>query len=458
MGIFSSLSKGLLSGAESLGSGLLGGAVDLAQNALFTNWQYNHDSNMLEQQKNNQLALQEQSAKLSQQNWLEQFAKQRQYQDEQWNRSNAYNTPAAQVRRLMEAGINPAAYLAGGSGLQSSVSSPMSATSPAGGIGSPGSAGIVSSRGYGGSFSQSALALEQAKGHNITNKNLEDKIQSEIKKNLSTAESQDSIAALNTLESQLKAMKAPYEVQRMIADVRHLMSKAALVDEQAATEIHRRALMKSEEILNYARSNLTDKQRAVIEEQLPYVAEQARSDIAESKARASEYSAGAELKHEQAVTERVIRPLEKVSRTLVNGIQALKFDYDRKTLPDRIAKVSRELEQAGLQNRLLVQQIERAYKDNRVFYVRFVADMLQSAASSFRDVGIGANQFVQAYMSVITKGLSAAASAKDENEARRVFDQYCKKNGVKPADSSDERPFDDWFNYVQDNYNRIYGK
>lgn len=416
MGFLSSLAKGFMSGVESLGTGLIGGAVDMAQNALFTNWQYNHDSNMLEQQKNNQLALQEQSAKLSQQNWLEQFANQRQYQDEQWNRSNAYNTPVAQVRRLMEAGINPAAYLNGGSGLQSSVASPMSATSPVGGIGSPGNAGVVSSHGYGNSFSHSALALEQAKGHDITNKNLKDKIQSEIKKNLSVAESQDSVSALNSLEAQLRSMKAPYEVQQMIAEVRHLMSKATLVDEQAATEIHKRALMKSEEILNYAKAKLDDKQRAVIEEQLPYVAEQARADITERKARASEEAAGAELKREQAATERVIRPLEQVRRTLDNGIQALRFDYDKKTLPDRIAKVSRELEQAGLQNRLLVQQINRAYKENRVFYVKFAADMIGELATAFRDAAMGADAAVNAVATYYTKGLSNLGKVKSKQE------------------------------------------
>ncbi|UOK21003.1 DNA pilot protein [Chifec microvirus UA13_27] len=105
------LAAGIIGGAASLGSSIIGGssAASAAKNANATNLQIARETN----QANAALAQQ-------QQNWNVDL----------WNMQNNYNTPAAQLQRYKDAGLNPNLIYGSGSGSSGNAGS-ISTVAPA---------------------------------------------------------------------------------------------------------------------------------------------------------------------------------------------------------------------------------------------------------------------------------------------------------------------------------------
>lgn len=414
---------------------------DTAKDAVFTNWSHNHDSNMMEQQKNNQLELQQQAAELAQNNWLQQFDKQTAFTKEMWNAENEYNSASAQVQRLMAAGINPSAYL-GQAGLNAGAASSAGTPSPSGASGAPGNAALSSTRGFYTPISQSALALEQAKGQNITNDKLSDKISSEIEKNLATAKYQDSLTAATDLNRYVTSLKAPKEIKYLSGLIEYYAAQTAVADEQKRTEIARQLQLKSEELLNETKSKLTDKERERIEQLLPYVAQSAQQTIKESESRTAYNYASAEESRERAESERTFRTARLVGLQLDNDIKDLQKEFNAKTMSDRVAQVSRDLEATGLANRELVQKIEKAYKENNIFYLKEFGSIFKDVMQGVRDGAISLD-IVRKFLEEYAASGAQGATRKFSKEMGKWFSRL-EADGKQPSDGHFKNLFDKW--------------
>lgn len=184
------------------------------------------------------------------------------FQNEQalntWLRQEQYNSPAAQSQRMLAAGFNPAAISAsptfGSTGL-----SPAPSSSPSPSVTAP---QPLMSQGVNpvgvsdiGNFIKD---VSSAAKDNATLKPMVDNI-------LADTENKNLINSYQRIENNLKAQKAPAEIQQAFQDVMKgkveiamMTSNKELYDEQRITEIYKQQELAERTILNYAQSKKFD--------------------------------------------------------------------------------------------------------------------------------------------------------------------------------------------------------
>ena len=175
-----------------------------------------------------------------------------------WLGQQQYNSPAYQAQRMLQAGFNPAAVSAsptfGSSGL-----SPAPASSPSPAVATPPplmSSGLnpVGVSDIGNFIKDVASAAKD----NATLKPMVDNI-------LADTENKNLINSYQRIENNLKAQKAPAEIQKAFQDVMKgkveismMTSNKNLYDEQRVTEIFKQQELSERTILNYAQSRKFD--------------------------------------------------------------------------------------------------------------------------------------------------------------------------------------------------------
>lgn len=155
---------------------------------------------------------------------------------DQWNRENAYNTPAAQKSRMLAAGLNPdLAYSQGGSFVPAAASPEMTAGSPS----APADvSGISSKKTFGQMFSDALqMSLASAQTENIgadTGKKKQETRNLVVENGILSA---DSLVKAASAESVIEYNKAKVYVAHNTADMLHSQSEyyAGKLNEIAAS-------------------------------------------------------------------------------------------------------------------------------------------------------------------------------------------------------------------------------
>lgn len=309
-----SSSGGLLKG---IGSALLGGIGGIAGGAMNL---IGGLLNQRAQRKENEKARQYQTAEREAQN---------QWNLDMWNKQNEYNTPQAQMQRMLEAGINPAAAAQGISGSNQSAGSVQGASNggapnnslPDNGLGRLGDA-------IGNSVNSALNAQTLAQGIQkqaveIRKQEIENEIVGEelaIRKN----ERYESDATLNDKIKSVQNM-----ADKAVADKQISQETAEIVRLTAPFVIG-----KSAEELNKLREEvrIAEGQVRQIDENIKNTIEQRKAiaqQIKTLRAQEANYNASTGLMQEQALTEekqQELLALQAQEKELTNQLQALEVE------------------------------------------------------------------------------------------------------------------------------------
>lgn len=272
------------------------------------------------------------------------------------------NDPNTQVKKLLNAGLNPAAvYGQAGSGGQigSAPSAPSASNASASMMGAP-SPIPMQAFNPASAFADLARGLESLSSAKFKDNTLQptvDKLSNDAREALSRAKMEQANAAYsNALEAATKA-KAPEEVKKLIADTALAVSKKDLTEAQEQ-------LAKAEERLTYAKSGLVHESSPLIIQQLnamvDLLKEQKRTEISKQ---ASNY-ASASYNKSLAVTENAIRQGRLDAQELQNDILGIQKSiahqdvvFVTETAVQRLEAYTKSLEQQDLINREMSERI-----------------------------------------------------------------------------------------------------
>lgn len=164
---------------------------------------------------------------------------------DQWNRENAYNTPAAQMQRNIDAGLNP--NLVAGGGVQNTSGSmggaPSASPSPA-----PSGAS-----GQGGE-----LNIDPISAGRLQNETMLARSQAEL--NSANANQLNALAGKNDVEAATIRSVLPYAAQKADADIRDALSRAGYTDAQTTVVPSLILLNESRASAEWSRGLLQDQQ------------------------------------------------------------------------------------------------------------------------------------------------------------------------------------------------------
>lgn len=368
------------------------------------------------------------------QEWQSQFRaqsnewyNQQDYANEQaynyWLQQQQYNSPAANVQRMNEAGFNASAAANaqqfGGTGLQAAPTSVPTASAPAAPSGGAVQGAAASSSGipqmksfadFVDAFSSASLKDSQSKEvltllsgkfrkqmlENDTLENLRDisKIDAIWKERFKRKEYNQLVASIDKIEKEAAmalSLTGKYDSEKLLADARTLYEKES-------------AGLKGEEFRLF---NLTFNLRIkMIEEQLRNLQQDTEvkgSQVVSNKAQANFYNATAanqlaqadlngeqfkQLKesHEANVAFASIR--NKVAEVQAEGLSLDNLLKD-KSMQDNLRIIAEQAKRAGIVTEQATQELEKAIKENNVFYLNQVLNATQVISGNIRDVGVG---------------------------------------------------------------------
>lgn len=151
------------------------------------------------------------------------------YQKQLWDENNAYNSPEAQVERMIAAGINPLTAFGSMSGTSGNTSGPAAAPAPA-----VMNAGHVDPITMDDRLTQAVTALQEQKLQKYSNETARMKANSDIEFN--TASTKNMIANTQKLKQDIEVTSAmlPYNIQEAIARIND--TNASAKNKEANTE------------------------------------------------------------------------------------------------------------------------------------------------------------------------------------------------------------------------------
>lgn len=328
---------------STVGSSLFGlGSSVLQQDA---NWEMQQDAlnaQREENQRNREFNASE--AEKARQFTDEQRLASQLYQTEQWQREfdiqNAYNTPKAQSQRLLSAGINPAVYFSGSGSVAASsspsVSAPSGASSPA--ASSSGSLNVSPP------YLQNIPQLLSSAGDMVASLANAGKTNQEAEFLASTMA--DRIAAVTEelgiaketreaqyLENMFKRAKLPYAAQSAYQEFLSLYLQN-YVAVKTGQNFEKDTELKAAQIkVNEALESLHTEQAMLAKVQWTQLQSSFADTLANLRADTANKRASAELSHEQAETERLLRPLREVAQDRQNKLtdeQIKNVDWNNK--------------------------------------------------------------------------------------------------------------------------------
>lgn len=230
----------------------------------------------------------------------------------QWDN---FSSPAAQAKSYAAAGFNPATALGNGNISSSSPSAP-SVTPPQFSVG-------IENLSELGSFMKSVADAKKAgvdtslSEQEIRNKQVQqkrDEFELELRKTFGKSES-----VLNLANAYQQVLLAQDSHDLNLID-------KAIKDWQKAKE--------------KALSELSEHERDIAAKRLANTDTELKLQNDESRARANASNAAANLSNQQAKTESELRDLRVTAQTLSNGISALSYDLDAKTLQSKVEEIA----------------------------------------------------------------------------------------------------------------------
>lgn len=233
---------------------------------------------------------------------------------------HAQNSPAAQVAALIAAGLNPAAVfgqVGSGGQIGSSPSASYSPLSlPSGQYGTS-MAGLTFSRSQAiQSYGDMVAKFLQA-GVDQTHLWPDiQKVMSETAKNVAETEKTDVEIKAVQLDTNIKAMKAPKEIEKLSRDISLLISQGKLVDANAA-------LVKMQEKIADVEWHVKQETKDALVAQAKELVELTKEQQKTEKAKQAEHFAGAEEKRQTAQTEKELREWKVLSARSVAKLDDL---------------------------------------------------------------------------------------------------------------------------------------
>lgn len=249
-------------------------------------------------------------------NWREQFSAQTQQALKMFDTYNQYNSPAAVVERLRQAGFNPAAYFQQGSGQGMSNFTNLSAPSAAPAPASVPSAGMMafntqpSTLNFTEAFEGLARAYESfasAKEKSTNAQRTTMLLGEEMKLMIEQTKNKELLNAFQEVENWYQGQNLPNRVERALQETQEIASKVVF-NKSAAEYNDARTLTEAFKRLNEEMDySLKGEELARSKTLTNYFEAQLLAQIDATRASAQESRAVAENQHQQALTEDALR-------------------------------------------------------------------------------------------------------------------------------------------------------
>ena len=332
-----------------------------------------------------------QSKSLTREGWRlqqEENAKNRQYMTDEWTRQfnamNEYNDPSAQVRRLINAGINPNEVF--GSGTNTTAMSQGSPQASAGSsipISSPQPIQYLGSQ-FVNDLANAVRALTEAdKNEALT------PVEKEYKETLTkqlAAETEKVGAEKEAIDLQNQLTRIygdalkDREVQKFDADIRKINNEIEVLIQQKDFVKAQTKLSEAEELLKRSQRLFTDAQTREINTLLEPRFMKLNAEINNLDAQAGYYRAEGSYVGSLEHGQRVINSMLQVD-------SENKFATQQEELLSRID----ELETTHLLKQETIERIRRAVKENKYFEFKAWMDAFESGSRIFSNIGSGSS-------------------------------------------------------------------
>lgn len=376
------LTGGLLAqGIPALGSILSSGinAVSLQgsshQNRVFGRWQVG------QQREENELNRQFQA---------EQLKNQQDWNREQWNLENEYNSPENQMKLLRAAGINPAAYLANEQGLASAAAAPVSMGAPS--VGSSGSVGTsvtpsmpVQVQNPFAGFAESMRSFAEAKKAGVESERLDKLMDSELDKLISEKNLNEIGAQIRSIERDILSSTKDTRVKQAVADYEKTLRDVLLSDSQADLVQLKSVTEQLQHMLLSRDIDMKDVDLESMKTRLKYLESDIKATIDEKRASAQESRAKADEASASAEQTKIFNRLYNDARFRHSFMSQVVDDARQKQ--KQLKMTDKQIEQLNyLCDKLAYETDMQAitYWSDRIFKL---IDSVGSAASQFYGAG-----------------------------------------------------------------------
>lgn len=351
----------IIGGASSLGSSLLGGLFGNSQKSSDQRWQ------SAENAKDRQ--------------WQESFwQKQFNSENDEWSRrfdvENEYNNPSAQIARLKQAGINPAALLNEGGGLSSAG---QGAANPS--VQIPGVAGSHGVNTYAvpnpfasSSLSQMLDSFTKMKELGLETKRFDMTIGSIINNMNQNTKLMESQEFLNKVESWFKSTQLPKQIQ---AQVDKDIAQAVMFKAEGNLKEAEEKLIKAKERVENIKGDILDTNKAQFGVLIDAQIDGFRAGASQARAAAKRDLSQSETldqTREHIVNRDKFEADIAKWQAKIADFEAFKKDV---TLKSEINAAVNEYEKAGLINDELKQKIIKLNKENDTYGLRLMLDALK---------------------------------------------------------------------------------
>lgn len=315
--------------------------------------------------------------------------KSRKWQSDEWTRQwrleNLYNTPSAQVQRLLEAGINPAALLASSGSAPLGVPS-ASPSTPSGTTVTPQQVtgfSYANSAQFGSTIAQLLEAASRVADSNL-NPIAKQEVQSRVTRNLSEAdkanEEANLIAIRADIESTFGKKEAAERINKLVADAQ---LAAASTDKEKALKAWYDVLT---EVKKYEQEFFNKPSYPLLLKKIQKEIENYSASTAELGARAAMHRSSAQLSDSQRQTIDDLRKGQITALDLSNRIKDVAAQVTESTKQEQIHQIMEAAEQAGLitqetAKRVEILSAEASWADSRQMIGAF-GDLLGSFAGA----------------------------------------------------------------------------
>lgn len=272
-----------------------------------------------------------------------------------FNMENAYNSPEQQVKRMIAAGLNPAALAGASAAGNSSMGSPSMGSSV--GVGTPQlespraqmyDVGAQNIFGNMVTLTQAIGNLAGASKDNQSAKEIETLLAAKLR-GLNLSNEQLELQKNLLFEFGSKTKQAEYEL--LTAQASLAASQIALNDEMTNTEKEKQFNLIADSLLKDAQRFLTKKELQVFLEKFNLWKREVNSRIMVNKSVYSLNQSGVRLNNQRVVTEQALQSLYHSQENLNNSIKQLNENqnaYEQQTLQTRILQQMEETSQAEL--------------------------------------------------------------------------------------------------------------
>ena len=286
----------------------------------------------------------------SKQNAWDLVGNQQQFQKDMWNKTNEYNSPAAQRSRLEAAGLNPYMMLNGGSAGSAQTMSGSAGAAPSGGA--PSAQGVTPPTATPYSADYSGITAGLGRAIDVLSSLPDRKVKEAQADNLRIEGkfiAGKAMAQILQMKTEAKTKEARLAMDKLVNDVRKdLMSSQIAVNDQNIAE-------------SKARTEIALTENLFRQKQLDFLPQQQKMELAQAAAdiafkRSSGYLNNVKAQHEiKRIAETVARTSEVTQRTenlkTENMIQGDNYRFNSQTYGKRVRIIEETLEEITRRSR-----------------------------------------------------------------------------------------------------------